>query len=79
VAAAYSSGSDEGLKDNIVFIGWFMGQKIYRWTWNAVAIAFGITAPTIGVIAQQTRQDCVSRHPDGYLMVNYRKLFGGQS
>ena len=77
VAAGYSS-SDERLKDNIIFIGWFMGHKLYRWTWNAMAVAFGITAPTIGVIAQKHPEHCIV-DANGYLMVNYRKLFGGQS
>lgn len=77
VASAYSSGSDEKLKDNITFLGWFMGQRIYSWTWNALAVSLGINTPTIGVIAQEVGPEFREMHPDGYLMVKYRKLFGG--
>jgi hypothetical protein len=77
VSSAYGAGSDEKLKDNITFLGWFMGQRIYSWTWNALAKSFGICTPTIGVIAQEVGPEFTFTHPsDGYLMVNYRKLFG---
>lgn len=76
VASAYSS--DERLKDNIVFIGYCMGKRIYRWTWNALAKSLGIDDPTIGVIAQQHPEHSFTG-PHGFLMVNYRALFGGQS
>jgi len=78
VSAAYMS-SDVRLKDNIVFLGWFMGQKLYSWTWNALATSLGITGHAIGVIAQEVRDDCVVADEFGLLKVNYRKLFGGQS
>lgn len=74
VAGAYMS-SDERLKENIVHLG----NGIYTWTWNWIARALGLDwQPTIGVIAQEHPEHCiVDRH--GYLMVNYGKLFGGQS
>ena len=77
VAAIYS---DEGLKDNIVCVGKYMGHKVYTWTWNAAAVALGINTPEFGVLAQEVAHTgCVVRNPvNGYLMVNYRKLFGDE-
>ena len=72
VSAAYMS--DARLKDNIIHIG----NGIYTWTWNAIAKAIGCDwQPTIGVIAQQHPEHCIVG-PQGYLMVNYRSLFGGR-
>lgn len=77
VASAYSS--DEDLKDNITFLGWFRGNRLYTWTWNAIAKSLGLDwQPTIGVIAQEHLDHC-SVDENGYLVVNYRNLFGGQS
>ncbi len=77
VAAMYS---DERLKDNIIFAGMYMGHKLYTWTWNALAKSLGINTPEFGVIAQQVQHTgCVSEHSSGYLMVNYRRLFGEAS
>lgn len=75
VAAIYS---DEGLKDNIICVGKYMGHKLYTWTWNAAAVALGINTPEFGVLAQEVAHTgCVVRNPvTGYLMVNYRELFG---
>lgn len=75
VAAMYS---DEGLKDNIIYVGKYMGHKLYTWTWNAAAVALGINTPEFGVLAQEVAHTgCVIRNQDsGYLMVNYRELFG---
>ena len=75
VAAIYS---DEGLKDNIICVGKYMGHKLYTWTWNATAVALGINTPEFGVLAQEVAHTgCVIRNPiSGYLMVNYRELFG---
>jgi hypothetical protein len=77
VAAIYS---DEGLKDNIICVGKYMGHKLYTWTWNAAAVALGINTPEFGVLAQEvTHTGCVVRNPvTGYLMVNYRRLFGDE-
>jgi hypothetical protein len=76
IAAIY--GSDERLKDNIKFVGTYMGYKLYTWTWNAIAKSLGINSLEFGVLAQEvTHTGCVTRSPDhGFLMVNYRKLFG---
>jgi hypothetical protein len=77
VSSAYMS-SDERLKDNIRYLCTYMGHRLYTWTWNAVALSFGINTPECGVIAQEViHTDCVMIHPvHGYLMVNYRRLFG---
>lgn len=73
VAGAMIMASDERLKDNIVHLG----RGIYTWTWNAIAKALGYDIfPTIGVIAQE-HPDHAFVGPDGYLMVNYTTLFGG--
>lgn len=76
VSSAYSS-SDERLKDNITFIGWCMGQKIYMWTWNATATLLGLTGHAVGVIAQEVNPDYVIADEFGFLKVNYSRLFGG--
>ena len=74
VSAAYMGGSDARLKDNIVHLGF----GIYTWTWNAIAKALGYDwAPTIGVMAHQHPEHAFVG-PHGYLMVNYRSLFGGR-
>lgn len=78
VAAGMSSGSDYRLKDNIRFIGTFMGLDIYKWVWNEVAVALGFDCfPTVGVIAQEVGDEYTFEHESGFLMVNYRRLLGG--
>lgn len=80
IVAAGMGASDERLKDNIRFIGTFMGLDIYRWTWNAIAKALGFDRfPTVGVIAQEVDDEFTIEHESGYLMVNYGKLLGGKS
>ena len=74
VAAAYGA-SDERLKENIIHLG----NGIYTWTWNAIARLLGYDIyPTIGVIAQEHPEHCIV-DSNGFLMVNYRSLFGGDS
>lgn len=74
VSSAYMA-SDERLKDNIVHLG----HGIYTWTWNAIAKLLGYDIyPTIGVIAQEHPDHCIV-DANGFLMVNYRSLFGGDS
>jgi hypothetical protein len=69
--------SDRRLKDNIIFLGRFMGHKVYTWTWKPIALALGIAGPPFGVIAQEHPEATVVG-PDGFLLVDYRKLFGGR-
>jgi len=70
-----SGGSDVRLKKNIVYLGLFMGQRIYSWAWNKLAYAVGFDKyPTVGVIAQEVHPDYLSLS-NGFLMVNYGKLF----
>ena len=69
--------SDQKLKDNITLVGQSKGHNIYTWTWNKMAQQLGINSPTIGVLAQEvmaTKPDAVTKHDNGYLMVNYGAL-----
>lgn len=70
--------SDAGLKDNLEPVAKINGFQLYRWTWNDKAAELGCSdQPTFGVVAQEvreTRPEAVMEHPDGYLMVDYRKL-----
>ena len=69
--------SDKKLKDNITLVGQSKGHNIYTWTWNKTAQQLGINSPTIGVLAQEvmaTNPDAVTKHDNGYLMVNYGAL-----
>lgn len=76
VASAY--GSDENLKDNITYLFTGMGRRFYTWTWKPIAIALGIAGPNFGVIAQEN-PDISTVGPDGFLIVDYPSLFGGDS
>lgn len=76
VAAAYMGGSDERLKENITYLFTIMGRRIYTWTWKPIALALGIAGPNVGVIAQEN-SDISTMGPDGFLLVDYGKLFGG--
>lgn len=72
--------SDRRLKENIKFLGKFMGHKLYTWTWNDIARSLGVRGPEFGVIAQEViHTDAVQLTNSGFLMVNYRRLFGGDS
>lgn len=74
VASAYS-GSDEHLKEDIVYLFTHMGRRFYTWTWKPIAHALGIAGPNFGVIAQEN-PDISIMGPDGFLLVNYSKLGG---
>ena len=72
--------SDRRLKENIKFLGKFMGHKLYTWTWNDIARSLGVRGPEFGVIAQEViHTDAVQLTNSGFLMVNYRRLFGSDS
>jgi hypothetical protein len=77
-AAITVSGSDERMKTNIEYYDTVKSIKYYTWEWNSHAKKIGWDKyPTIGVLAQQvqkTHPDAVVVGPEGYLMVNYRKL-----
>ena len=77
-AAQIATGSDERMKTNIEYYDTVKSIKYYTWEWNSHAKKIGWDKyPTIGVLAQQvqkTHPDAVVVGPEGYLMVNYRKL-----
>ena len=70
--------SDERLKENIKPIGTSEnGHKLYNWDWNDKAKELGVNDPTTGVIAQEVMKympEAVSKHANGYYMVNYGVL-----
>jgi hypothetical protein len=70
--------SDERLKENIKPIGTSEnGHKLYTWDWNNKAKELGVNNPTTGVIAQEVMKympEAVSKHANGYYMVNYGVL-----
>ena len=77
-AAQIATGSDERMKTNIEYYDTVKSIKYYTWEWNSHAKKIGWDKyPTFGVLAQQvqkTHPDAVVVGPEGYLMVNYRKL-----
>ena len=70
--------SDERLKENIKPIGKSEnGHNVYTWDWNDKAKEFGVNDPTTGVLAQEVMKympEAVSKHANGYYMVNYGVL-----
>jgi hypothetical protein len=72
---AVESTSDMRLKTNIQNIGRYMGFNIYTWDWNDVAVALGISDPTIGVMAQEVQHTGCVVERDGWLRVKYGELF----
>ena len=70
--------SDERLKENIKKIGKSKnGHNLYTWDWNDRAKELGVNSPTTGVIAQEIIKympEAVTKHADGYYMVNYGAL-----
>ena len=70
--------SDISLKDDLKPVAKINGFQLYTWEWNDRAVELGCSNdPTFGVVAQEvreTRPEAVLEHPDGYLMVDYRKL-----
>lgn len=72
LGAAAIKASDKRLKENIRPIGKLMGQKIYEYNYK------GSKDYQVGVMAQdalKTNPDAVSKRPDGYMQVDYGKLF----
>jgi hypothetical protein len=74
------SGSDIALKENIKPAGKTPdGINLYTWDWNEKAKRGGFAShPTFGVIAQELKKhkpDAVVRGDDGYLRVDYSKVF----
>ena len=66
-------------KENIQYIGNQNGYNIYTWKWNKLARSLGIDGETIGVMAQEVQrinQEAIIEDENGYLFVNYKKLFG---
>lgn len=72
-----AANSDRRLKKNIKWVGTVNGHDVYTWDWNDLAIERGVTDPTFGVIAQDVPREFTIM-VDGYLMVDYRNLFGGK-
>ena len=70
--------SDERLKENIKPIGKSAnGHNLYTWDWNDKAKELGVNDPTTGVLAQEVMKympEAVSKHANGYYMVNYGVL-----
>ena len=70
--------SDKTLKENIKPIGKSKnGHNVYTWDWNDKAKELGVNDPTTGVIAQEVMKympKAVSKHDNGYYMVNYGAL-----
>jgi len=70
--------SDERLKENIEPIGTSEnGHNVYTWDWNDKAKELGVNDPTTGVLAQEVMKympEAVSKHANGYYMVNYGVL-----
>jgi len=70
--------SDKTLKENIKPIGTSEnGHNVYTWDWNDKAKELGVNDPTTGVLAQEVMKympEAVSKHANGYYMVNYGVL-----
>jgi len=79
IAGMYFLGqSDERLKENIKPIGKSEnGHNVYTWDWNDKAKELGVNDPTTGVLAQEVMKympEAVTKHANGYYMVNYGVL-----
>lgn len=72
-------GSDRRVKEDIVRIGRHpLGLDIYRFRYKAHYAALYGAGRQVGVMADEVLEkypDAVSRHADGYLMVDYGRLF----
>ena len=72
-------GSDIRLKKNIEKIGTASGHNMYVWDWNDKAKMLGVANhPRIGVMAQELQQykpEAVVEMKDGYLAVDYSKVW----
>lgn len=71
--------SDERLKENVTFMGYMEGHRIYAWRWNKLAEKLGIDGPRLGVMASEIPQEFVTEDERGYKMVNYGGLFSDDS
>jgi hypothetical protein len=72
--------SDVRLKKDIKQIGKLPnGMNLYKWAWNKLGKAIGADKfPAIGVLAQEvqkTNPEFVVKGDDGYLRVNYSKIY----
>jgi len=72
--------SDIRLKKDIKQIGKLPnGMNLYKWAWNKLGKAIGADKfPTVGVLAQEvqkTNPEFVVKGDDGYLRVNYLKIY----
>ena len=75
----FGKNSDMRLKENIEHIGTQNGHNIYTWKWNSLARSLGIESETVGVMAQEvqkTNPEAITEDENGYLLVDYKKLFG---
>lgn len=73
-------GSDKRMKTNIKKLGTVNGINIYSWTWNKLAQSMGWDKKyqyNVGVMAQEVQNipNAVSKDKNGYLLVNYSKIF----
>lgn len=76
VMQGFSQFSDRRLKSNIEFTGEENGLRKYRWTWNDLALALGLSGQGTGVMAdevEKTHPSAVSVR-DGFKFVDYDKL-----
>jgi hypothetical protein len=71
--------SDVRFKKNVEKIGTANGHNIYVWDWNDKAKLYGVANhPRVGVMAQEiqeTNPDAVVELNDGYLAVDYSKVW----
>ncbi len=70
--------SDIRLKENIKYITTARGNNIYTWNWSKKGRDLAGNDSGVGVIAQEIikyNPDAIIRNPNGYLMVNYGKVF----
>ena len=83
-AAVTAMGSDMRLKDDIVYydVEVIPGVRLASWVWNSDALkVLGLKGKGVGVIAQDVEKvlpQAVSVMEDGYMRVDYNKVFGGK-
>jgi hypothetical protein len=80
IAGIAAQFSDVRLKKDIKQIGKLPnGMNLYKWAWNKLGKAIGADKfPAIGVLAQEvqkTNPEFVVKGDDGYLRVNYSKIY----
>ena len=80
IAAQAGAFSDVRLKKDIKQIGKLPnGINLYKWAWNKIGKAIGADKfPTVGVLAQEVQKinpEFVVKGDDGYLRVNYSKIY----